>query len=287
MDSTSQASRGLMTQQDFTRLSAFIHANFGIKMPPAKKTMLESRLHKRLSILGLDTFRDYCDYLFSKEGRNNEMVFFINKITTNKTDFFRESNHFDYLSDHLLPAFLQQQIGKHRPVKIWSAGCSTGEEPYTMAMVLNNFALQHDIKGYRFKILATDISQEVLYMAKNAVYEETSIEKIDMTSRKRYLLKSRDRNKRLIRIAPEVRAQVDFQMLNLMDDRFDVPAPFDVIFCRNVIIYFDKPTQFKLMKKFCECLSPHGYLFLGHSETLHGFDLPIKQIHNTVYQRNY
>ena len=158
-------------QKDFKQLSEFIYSELGIKMPPAKRTMLSARLQKRLRALEFNTFGQYCDYLFSKDGQEQEMVHLVNVVTTNKTDFFREPAHYDYLTQVVLPDLIRRhEVGFRRKLRLWSAGCSTGEEPYTLTMVLSEYALSHPPFAAGYSILATDISTRVLQMAKNAVY---------------------------------------------------------------------------------------------------------------------
>lgn len=265
-------------------MSNLICAECGIRMPDAKKPMLEARLSKRLKALKLESFRAYCEFLFSPQGMEDEFVSMIDVITTNKTDFFREPHHFTYLHDVVLPNLLRHRgIGTLTRMSAWSAGCSTGEEPYTLAMVLGEFAGGH--LGYRFSILGTDISTRALEEAKTAVYEEERAEPIPLGLKKKYLLKSRNRERKLIKICPELRSLVHFMRLNLMDDDYRMDGPFHLIFCRNVIIYFDRVTQERLLKKLCRHLAPDGYMFMGHSETLNGMALPLFQCAPTVYRK--
>lgn len=274
----------ILSATDFQQLSAFIYNELGIKMPESKNTMLTGRLARRLRALGLDDFSQYCQFLFSPKGQQEEMVHLINAVTTNKTDFFREPNHFHYLTRTALPALKRQQrFTFRRPLRIWSAGCSTGEEPYTMAMVLAE--VQSAQPDFRFQILATDISTRVLEVARRAVYPMERIEPVSPLHRKNYLLKGRDRRNPEVRIVPELRRLVRFGRLNFMAEEFGVSEKMDVIFCRNVIIYFDKATQEKLVRKFSNCLNPGGYLFLGHSESLHGYQTPFVQVAPTIYQK--
>jgi chemotaxis protein methyltransferase CheR len=276
---------GVLSKNDFSRLSSFIYNELGIKMPDTKATMLTGRLSKRLRALGLPNFTEYCDFLFSPQGVEEEMVHLINAVTTNKTDFFREPGHFDFLIRQALPALQKhERFDSRNPFKIWSAGCSTGEEPYTLAMVLSEY--QHDSqRDFRFEILATDISTRVLEVARRAVYPFERIDPIALPMRKKYLLKGRDKKNPQVRIASELRRTIRFGRLNFMDEDFGLPHMVNVIFCRNVIIYFDKATQEKLMIKFCRYLQPGGFLFLGHSESLHGYQTPLVQIAPTVYQK--
>lgn len=203
----------------------------------------------------------------------------IDQVTTNKTDFFREPAHFDYLTSKVLPELTRSK----KRVMIWSAGCSSGEEPYTLAMVLNEYR-----DGYQspdFLILATDISTRVLEKAKLAVYEHERVVPIPPALQKKYLLRSKDKTKNIYRVVFGLRKQVQFRKLNFMNEDFGFREKMDIIFCRNVIIYFDKPTQERLLNKLCEHLSPDGYIFVGHSETLFGMNVPLVQVAPTIYRR--
>ncbi len=270
-----------MTERDFKRLSTFIERELGIKMPESKRVMLESRLSRRLRLHGLSTFAEYVDYVFSEEGARQELIHMIDAVTTNKTDFFREADHFDFLLNVILPEHAQR--GGRDPFRIWSAGCSTGEEPYTMAMVVEEYRRINS--SFSYGIFATDISTKVLSTAVDAVYDEEKLAPVPLDYKKRYLLRSRDHTKNLVRIRPELRARVQFQRLNFMDDDFGIRELFDVIFCRNVIIYFDRVTQERLIRKFYDRLRPGGCLFLGHSETMTGMNIPLRTVAPTVYQK--
>ena len=273
-----------LSQEDFLRVSAFVRDRCGIKLPPSKKTMVEARLRKRLRALGMPSYEEYCDYLFGPDGQKEEVVRMIDLITTNKTDFFREPAHFDFLVRVCLPEFCDAgRGGAWRKMLLWSAGCSTGEEPYTLAMILSAFA--ETCAGFRFSILATDISTRVLEKASLGVYDAEKAEPVPPAMKRQYLLKSRDRSKGLVRVAPALRSLVEFRRLNLMDEDFGIREPVDVIFCRNVIIYFDKATQETLVRRFARRLVPGGFLFLGHSETLWGMDVPLLQVAPTIYRK--
>jgi len=273
----------VLHDREFGRFSSFIYEEIGIKLPPAKRTMLEARLHKRLKKLELSSFSDYADYVFSPQGRAEELVHLLDVVTTNKTDFFREPAHFSFLVKSVIPELASRRgCGLRSAFRIWSAGCSSGEEPYTMAMVLSEYAEQNH--GFRFSILATDISTAVLDKARTAIYSEENADTIPLNLKKKYLLKSRDRSKGLVRVIPALRSMVNFRRLNFMQD-FGMSDQLDVIFCRNVIIYFDKPTQERLLNKFCNQLVTGGYLFLGHSESINGLNVPLKAVSSTTYQK--
>ena len=269
-----------MGDKQFRLFSDFIHGEFGIKLPPSKKTMLEARLQKRLRVLGMRDYKEYCDFLFSPAGMDKELFFLVNAVTTNTTDFFREPRHFEVLFGKILPDHYNRS--RNEPFTIWSAGCSSGEEPYTMSMVLSEFAAQNP--GFRFSILATDISVEVLEKAMRAVYTEEKVAPVPNHMKKKYLLRSKDHTKRLVRVVKDLRESITFDRLNFMEE-FDLKTSLNVIFCRNVVIYFDRPTQERLFNKFCRHLKIGGHLFIGHSESLAGMTLPLEQVAPTVYRR--
>lgn len=271
-----------MPDRIFGRFSKFIQTELGIKMPETKKTMLQARLQKRLWKLGMTSFDEYCDYLFSHEGMEHELVHMIDVVTTNKTEFFREPKHFEYLVEKVLPELIDRK-GLGERFMLWCAGCSTGEEAYSLAMVLDNFAEQ--VPRFHFLILATDISTKVLQEAKLGIYDQERIEPIPKWMRKKYLLKNREEQKELVRISPQLRASIRFRRLNFMDRNFGLRESMDIIFCRNVIIYFDRPTQEGVLDRICSYLNPGGYLFTGHSETLNGMKLPLVPVAHTVYKQ--
>lgn len=273
-----------LSNNDFKRLSNFINIELGIKLPPAKKVMLECRLQKRLRILNMDTFKDYCKYFFSDEGMKNELQYLINEVTTNKTDFFREPDHFNYLMESALPKLVENMdASKTDCINIWSAGCSTGQEAYTLAMFLNEFKQKYpDLKYY---LQASDISSKVLDNAKLGIYKEEEINDIPYSFRSKYFNKSKNKNEKLIRLKPFIRSQVDFKNINLTDDNVFRGRKFHIIFCRNVIIYFDRELQAKLIRNFVRILHTSGYLFLGHSENICSLKVPLELCSTTVYRK--
>lgn len=273
-----------LTMADFRRLGNYIHAELGIKMPDAKRGMVESRLRKRLSVLNISSYEEYCAYLFSPRGQKDELPFFINQITTNKTDFFRESKQFVFLEKKALPELLSSvSPGDCKKLYVWSAACSRGHEPYTLAMVLAEYAEQQ--KNIDFSILGTDISTEVLNAAQKAVFAHEEIEPVPMTLRKKYLLRSKDRSKNMVRIVPQLRSKVRFRRLNLMNKRYTFIEQMDIIFCRNVMIYFEKETQHQILHKLLTHLKPGGFLFMGYSEVIQYAEFPLKSIQTTIYQK--
>ncbi len=269
-----------LSAENFQRLAKFIQDYSGIKMPAQKRTMLEGRLRRRMRTIRLDDVNAYCHYLFEEDGMDSEVIHLIDAVTTNKTEFFREPAHFDFMVAKALPALAAK--GK-REIKIWSAACSTGAEPYTIAMILDEFCASQ--RGVDYSILCTDICTEVLKQAIAGRFPEQMIEPVSMPRRKRHLMRAREATRNEVRIKPHLRGKLAFARLNLMDEAYPVETGMDIIFCRNILIYFDKPTQAQVLTRLCGHLAPGGYLFLGHSESIVGIDLPIVQIANTFFQK--
>ncbi|MFC1523559.1 CheR family methyltransferase [Thermodesulfobacteriota bacterium] len=273
-----------MSDQVFQRFSSFVYKTVGIKMPPVKKTMLQARLSKRVRRLGFADFEEYSRFVFDAGEGNNEMSAMIDIITTNKTDFFREANHFNYLVESALPALgFSSNLRPTRDLRVWSAGCSSGQEPYTLAIVLNEYLSR--VPGFGYSITASDICTEVLKKAVLGIYDEDAIDMLPVTLRKKYFLKGRNGQRNLVRIIPKLRQTIRFKRLNFMDDAYGFLEKMDIIFCRNVLIYFDAETQNNVLNRLCDHLHSGGYLFLGHSETLNGFSLPVKQVAPTIYRK--
>jgi chemotaxis protein methyltransferase CheR len=273
-----------LTPESFARFSAFITRELGIKMSEGKIPMLQSRLMRRLRDLHLGSLEEYRDYLFDSPNAEEERVRFIDAVTTNKTDFFREPHHFDYLVKTALPA-LRKQHGNASTWKfnLWCAGCSSGEEPYTQAIVLSEYAKGTD--GFDFALLATDISTRVLEHARMGIYQESRIDPVPLALRHGYFMRSRSPSRSLVRVVPALRRRISFHRLNFMDADYRVKDRFQVIFFRNVMIYFDKPTQEAVINKLCRNLEPGGYLFVGHSESLAGLAIPVEQVASAVFRK--
>lgn len=273
----------ILSDAEFKKIASFIEKNVGIKMPPEKKLMMQSRLNSRLKVLGLNSFKEYIDYVFSgKDTNDHELIMLIDTMTTNLTEFFREPQHFDYMRTNVLPEYSKQG---RTSIKLWSAGCSTGQEPYTLSIVMSEFIRQNAgmLRGY--SVLATDVSTKVLDTASAAVYDLQAVANIPKDIKQRYFLKSKNEINPQVRLKQDIRNHVDFMRLNFMDDDFGFRDTMQIIFCRNVLIYFDKPTQERVIQKFMNYLEPNGYLFLGHSETIFGMNLPLKTVAPTVFQR--
>jgi len=273
-----------ISKSDLDRLRSLIYTKSGITLGPDKKTMLELRLKPRLKSLELDSYDDYCTYLFDPSEQTEELVHLLDAITTNKTDFFREPGHFDYLVRKALPETLAR-TQSNRPLLAWSAGCSTGEEPYTLAMVLEEYGLTRS--GFRFRIMATDLSTSVLEKAERAIFKSTILDPVPTELRRKYFMRSRDPDSDQMRVVPELRRHVEFRRLNFMDKDYGLSEKVDFLFCRNVIIYFDRSTQEQILRKLASNLVPGGYAFLGHSETVHGLDVPLEPVAPALYRKPY
>jgi len=270
-----------LSDSEFTKLSKFIYDNYGIKLPLAKKTMLQSRLLKRLRTLKMSSFGEYINYLFSSEGLQNEVLYMIDEVSTNKTDFFRENAHFEFMSNELLPLFMKSNMNS---LNVWSSAASSGEEVYTLAMVLSEFKDRNPLLN--FNILGTDISKTMLSKAITAIYSENAIVPIPMHLKKKYFLRSKDRDAKTVRVVQSLRDKTSFQLLNLMNKNYETKIPsFDIIFCRNVLIYFDRETQEKVLNRLIDKLKPNGFLFLGHSESVTNMKLNVKQVKPTIFMK--
>lgn len=268
-----------MDDESFDRLSTYVTREYGIKLPRAKKSMLESRLNKKVKSLGLASYAEFLDYIFGEEGKQVELHNVIDLITTNKTDFFREASHFQYIRNEFLPKYTRD--GRTN-LKIWSAGCSSGEEAYTIIMTMEEYKKRHPDVTY--SILASDISTRVIQTAFEGIYEMEKLEPVPLDLKRSYFLRSKI-NPSLARVKPQFRKKIQFKRINFMHSNFGLmKSDFDIIFCRNVLIYFDKPTQEQVILKFCSHLKPGGLLLLGHSESIIGMDLPLRQIRPTVYR---
>lgn len=270
-----------LSQKSFERFAHFITGELGIKMPESKMTMVQSRLLRRARELRLASIDEYGEYFFGRSS-DEEREYFINAITTNKTDFFREPEHFDYLMKTALPNLHQGADPLNTRTNVWSAGCSSGQEPYTLAMLLSEYALQNP--GMNFAVLGTDVSTKMLEQARRAVYEESLTAPVPLALRQKYLLRGKDRSSCLVRVSPRLRAKVSFHPLNFMSESYRIQNMFDIVFCRNVLIYFDRKTQEAVISKICRNINPGGYLFVGHSESLAGMDIPAYQVNTAVFR---
>ncbi len=271
-----------LSARDMNRLCRLIYEQSGIRLTPEKRIMLEGRLKRRMTKLDFASYREYCDYLFDGKGHDaEEIILLIDAVTTNKTDFFREKGHFDFLAAKALPELTSREPA-NRELFLWSAGCSTGEEPYTLAIVLSEYRQVHP--GFRFRLLASDISTGVLAKAEKGIFVSDVVRPVPIELRRKYFMRSRDHESNLMRVVPELRETIEFRRLNLMED-FGFSDRVDVIFCRNVVIYFDRPTQERLFQRMCRQLVDGGYIFVGHSESLHHMDLPLVPVAPALYRK--
>ena len=271
----------LYTNRDFEFLSQLATSNAGIKMPISKKELIYGRLSKRLRKLGLKSFKEYCQLLEYDE--NGEFSRFINSITTNVTHFFREEHHFRYLEEKVLPEIItRKQASGNNRLRIWSAGCSSGEEAYSIAMVVREYIT--DFIRWNVRILATDLDSEILTLARQGIYPDQKLENISPERKIRWLEKIRNNDKTMIEINNHLKSFITFKQLNLIGD-WPMKGPFDVIFCRNVTIYFDRDTRTFLLNRFADILADGGYLFVGHSESLHGITTRFKPVGQTIHKK--
>lgn len=272
-----------ISDDEFNHLREFIHRHTGISLSEHKRALVCSRLAKRLRHHGLEAYADYYRLLVQEDPTGSELMEMTNAITTNKTDFFRESHHFQFLSEQFFPAFKQAaQHGGTRRLRIWSAGTATGEEAYSLSMtVLEAFP---DMHAWDIKILATDIDTNVLERAERGVYSREQSQQIPPSLLHRYFLKGTGDQEETVMAKPALKALVRFRQLNLMDGDWPMHGLFDVILCRNVIIYFDKPTQHRVISRLGRLLRQNGYLMLGHTESLYGLDLGLQPIGNSLYR---
>lgn len=269
-----------ISDKDFVRFRELIYREAGINLSDAKKALLQARLTRRIRHLGIETFSEYYDYLIANP--EDEMVNFINALTTNKTEFFRESRHFHFMIEDALPEFDTMGLDT---LRIWSAGCSSGQEPYTIAMSLSEY--YNGIKKPDIKILATDIDTQMLEKAESGIYPEEQVAEIEDQLLRKYFMKGVGSNHGAYRVKDFLKKLISFRRLNLLDEKYPMKRKFDIIFCRNVVIYFDKPTQKMLFNRLGDNLADHGYLFIGHSENILNITDRFRLIGNTIYQKSY
>ncbi|HEY8327013.1 MAG TPA: protein-glutamate O-methyltransferase [Rhodanobacter sp.] len=271
----------LLGDADFQYLRAFVLEHCGIALGEHKRQLVQGRLFRRLRALGLPNFGSYCELL--RRDPHGELGELASAISTNVTSFFREVHHYDLLANELLPRWLREKRREGDRLRIWSAGCSTGEEPYALAMVLAE-AIEQSGSRLDAKILATDLSPQALETARKGVYPLERIAGISPERCRRWMLRGEGAYEGLACVHPRLRELVTIEPLNLLHP-WPMRGPFDAIFCRNVVIYFDQPTKQRLFHRYAELLSAGGYLFLGHSESLHGVNDEFELIGRTVYRK--
>ena len=276
-----EGSPGGPSEREFLKVSALVKKLCGINLHAGKKELVRARLSKRLRALGIAKFRDYLHFV-EHDPTGNELTAMLDALSTNLTSFFRESEHFEYLANKVLKPMRDRTGPKGRRLRIWSAGCSSGEEPYSIALTVREVIPDLDIWDAR--VLATDLSTRVLAKARDGVYDEARVESVPRAVRARHFTRPGGRSGKTYRVDDNVRDMVRFARLNLME-HWPMKGPFDVIFCRNVMIYFEKSTQKALVNRFHDILASGGVLFIGHSEGLSGFKHPFQYAQPTVYRR--
>jgi chemotaxis protein methyltransferase CheR len=265
------------SDKDFQRVKAMVYQFAGIDLNESKKNLVYNRLAKRIRTLGMNRFSDYLDYVEAQG--EEEFVNLINAITTNLTFFFREIHHFEYLASHVIPHLLEKNKATKK-IRIWSAGCSTGEEPYSLAIVLKEAVPS----GWDARVLATDLDTTVVETAQNGVYNIERLKGVSEARKKRWFLKGSGERSGLVKVKPELQQIIDFGQINLMNE-WPIRDKIDVIFCRNVVIYFDKPTQSRLFNRYADLLPEQGHLFIGHSESLYKVCDRFELLGQTIYRK--
>lgn len=270
---------------EFQRLSNLVSDKFGIKLPVDKRIMFQSRFQSRLRELGMDSFKAYCDFIFKPENTAAELSKMIDLVSTNKTDFFREKEHFDLIYNRFLPELIdEKKKGVRQLVNCWSAGCSNGQEAFSLAITLEEYKLKTKAL-VDYQILGTDVSESVLNIARSGIYPFSEIGMIPQEYWKKYVLKSKDQKNPRIKIIQSIQSKIEFKYSNLVDNDYSISRMFHFIFIRNTLIYFDRENQYKILMKVIDRLLPGGYLFIGHSESLINLNLPIRIVSPSVYQK--
>lgn len=267
-----------LNEEDFKYVCDYVYEKSAIVLGNSKREMLYRRFTRIVRERQLESFSDYCQLL--RANPDKEQTYFINAVTTNLTSFFREEHHFDYLTQHEIPKLITKNT---KSIRIWSSASSTGEEPYSIAITVME-AMKAYLKTWDVKILATDIDSNVLDTGKQGVYEDKRIEDLPDSLKKKYFAKGTGVNNTKVKVASSLRQLITFKQLNLMHE-WPMKGPFDVIFCRNVIIYFDKKTQLELFERYYQLLSPNGLLILGHSENLGGFQQHFEKVGRTIFRK--
>ncbi len=266
------------TEQDFKRVQKIVYDFAGIDLNESKINLVYNRLAKRIRFLTLTSFSQYIDYVEAQG--ESEFIRLINSITTNLTFFFRENHHFEYLAEQVIPSLLMSNAAS-RQIRIWSAGCSTGEEPYSIAMVLK----ENVPSGWDAQVIATDLDSSVVQVGLNGIYTIDRLKGVSQARQKRWFLKGSGSKEGDVKVKPDLQEIIKFDQLNLMDE-WPIKDSIDVIFCRNVVIYFDKPTQSKLFNRYADRLPIGGHLFVGHSESLYKVCDRFELLGQTIYKKN-
>ena len=271
----------VVSPRDFRRITEVMHAHCGINLHDGKEELVQARLAKLLRSSNDGSVSEYLDRVLEQRD-SKDFANLVDSLSTNLTSFFRESNHFTYMTEKFLPElFARKRARNDDRIRGWSSACSSGEEPYTLAMVLLE-AMEKSGAAMDAKLLATDISHRVLKTAQEGVYDRRRVEPVPPALKAKYLLQRKDKQSE---VGPALRRTITFAHLNLVKP-WPFKGPFDFIFCRNVMIYFDKPTQQQLVNRFHEVLHPGGLLFTGHSESLTGISHPFRFVQATIYQKS-
>lgn len=254
-------------------------------MPPSKKILLQTRLQKRAYRLGFPSIHEYVEFLFSPRGQNVELDHFAGIVSTHKTELFREPDHFIALRNKILPEIVnKKQLSGNEPLLSWSAASSTGEEVYSMAITMYDFFKTRGNSLPLIKVFGTDISDDIVEFAKKGIYASQALSTVPVEYR-HYFMRSKDPKQQKIRVVPELRKYTEFHRQNLMDTHYNIKMELHIIFCRNVLIYFDRTTQEMILRKLVNQLVPGGFLFIGHSESLSGMNLPVESVQMTIYRK--
>jgi len=271
-----------LTAEEYELFRRLVYEHSGINLGPQKQQLLRARLGKLLRGQGFRSYRAYYEHVRA-DASGSELCALIDAISTNTTHLFRERQHFDFLAEVLRTRWVEAAPRERpRDLRIWSAGCSSGEEPYSIAMTVDDTLAP--LAGYDWKLLATDVSTKVLAKAREGLFEPHRLGTVPETFRRRYFVRAA-RDAACVQVRPELRQRICFSRLNLMDEQFPFRHGFDFIFCRNVMIYFDRETQTRLVAKFARHLRPQGHLLIGHSESLNNIDHPLTYVRPTIYRR--
>ena len=267
----------IFNENDFKYVRDLISERTGIVLADHKVDMVYGRLSRRLRELNLSTFDEYLSSLKHDE---QELIHFINALTTNLTAFFRESHHFDFMKSKLLPELIKKKRNKR--LRIWSAGCSSGEEPYTIAMTVRS--ILKDTRSWDAKILATDLDSNMVMKASNGIYTEDRVNGLTKEDMRKWVNKGTGDHSSMVEMSDELKEMITFKQLNLMHD-WPMKGPFDIIFCRNVLIYFNKETQAMLFDRYADMLADDGHLFIGHSESMYKICDRFQLLGKTIYKK--
>ncbi|MGE0679655.1 MAG: protein-glutamate O-methyltransferase CheR [Candidatus Binatia bacterium] len=273
----------VITDEEFRFFRTLLMQEAGISLGEGKRHLVASRLAKRLRYFGFTSYKQYYHYLMTEDPSGDERLVMVNCLTTNKTDFFREGHHFDFLRERVLPALREKTLrGAPRRLRIWSAACSSGEEPYTIAMTVREMFPASS--GWDIRILASDIDTDILRRAERGIYDQERLAGVPENLQRKYFLRGKGQWEGSVRVRPELRELITFRRINFIDPVWPIHTCFDVIFCRNVIIYFDRETQRRLFERLAGYLDEDGYMMVGHSESLHWLGHLFVPLRGTIYQ---